>query len=245
MDQQIAGRSPDRHPFSPQASICIPQLPSVEPTRQLTCIVPSPRKLRLLGRKCRSSCVYWTGLTSQKSTWKTATYVGKVTNKSVALRIVSTIYLSICCQCHGRLETADEYCSPLSGKSYRRHSALHKRVRAPSETLVALLTAKLHDAQQPPSSHESIPSGGLGPLVTTLADIVRGTIINDDDPYIVRAENGTLYKVELSSARPRDFLRPVSPPILSLARLASRVEFFPPSLCSAVNGAGFALVPFA
>jgi S1-C subfamily serine protease len=51
---------------------------------------------------------------------------------------------------------------------------------------------------QPPS-HGSPPSAGLGPPVTTLADIVRGTIINDDDPYIVRAENGTLYKVELSS----------------------------------------------
>ena len=28
------------------------------------------------------------------------------------------------------------------------------------------------------------------------ADIVRGTLVNDDDPYIVRATDGTLYKVE-------------------------------------------------
>lgn len=29
-----------------------------------------------------------------------------------------------------------------------------------------------------------------------LADIVRGTAVSDDDPYVVRATDGTLYKVE-------------------------------------------------
>jgi hypothetical protein len=72
-----------------------------------------------------------------KSPWESATYTGKVANKSVALRTVSTIYLSMCCQCHGpsrpRTNTAN------SVVQLETPFWLHKWSRV-FGTLVALLT---------------------------------------------------------------------------------------------------------
>ena len=33
-------------------------------------------------------------------------------------------------------------------------------------------------------------------IFTAQAGVVRGVLLNDDDPYIVRATNGTIYKAE-------------------------------------------------
>jgi hypothetical protein len=36
----------------------------------------------------------------------------------------------------------------------------------------------------------------LGLSLAAVADVVRGTLLNDDDPYFIRGDDGNLYKAE-------------------------------------------------